>query len=67
MLFSYARAHGCAWWPVEQVVYDITSEESLQVAKKWVSELRQKGSPGMVIALAGNKLDMVSLGVRMNP
>jgi hypothetical protein len=30
------------------------------VAKKWVSELRQKGSPGMVIALAGNKLDMVS-------
>lgn len=44
-----------------QVVYDITSEESLQVAKKWVGELRQKGSPGMVIALAGNKLDMVSL------
>ena len=37
---------------------DITSEESLTVAKKWVSELRQKGSPGMVIALAGNKLDM---------
>ena len=40
------------------VVYDITSEESLMVAKKWVGELRQKGSPGMVIALAGNKLDM---------
>ena len=40
------------------VVYDITSEESLQVAKKWVAELRQKGSAGMVIALAGNKLDM---------
>ena len=49
------------------MVYDITSEESLQVAKKWVSELRQKGSPGMVIALAGNKLDMVSHSVRMHP
>lgn len=53
--------------PLAQVVYDITSEESLQVAKKWVSELRQKGSPGMVIALAGNKLDMVSLYLRPPP
>lgn len=40
------------------VVYDITVAESLLVAQKWVRELRAKGAPDMVIALAGNKLDL---------
>lgn len=67
MLSQVAWNHKCTARSLAQVVYDITSEESLQVAKKWVSELRQKGSPGMVIALAGNKLDMVSLSIRILP
>ena len=67
MLYQVVWNHSCTAWSLAQVVYDITSEESLQVAKKWVSELRQKGSKGMVIALAGNKLDMVSVSIRISP
>ena len=40
------------------VADDITSEESLSRAKAWVSELQVLGSPGIVIALAGNKMDL---------
>ena len=39
------------------VVYDITSLESFQRAKSWVKELQMQGSPDVVIALAGNKID----------
>jgi small GTP-binding protein len=39
------------------VVYDITSGESFQRAKQWVKELQRQGSPDVVIALAGNKVD----------
>ena len=41
------------------VVYDITSMESFERAKDWVKELQRQGNPNVVIALAGNKLDMV--------
>jgi len=39
------------------VVYDITSVSSFNRAKTWVKELQRQGSPEVVIALAGNKLD----------
>ncbi len=41
------------------VVYDITKAASLEKAKGWVKELQRQASAGIVIALAGNKLDLV--------
>lgn len=41
-------------------MYDITSQQSFERAKSWVSELQQSGSANMVIALAGNKADLSS-------
>jgi len=40
------------------VVYDITSYDSFDRAKKWVKELQRQGNPNIVIALAGNKVDL---------
>ncbi|KXT06506.1 hypothetical protein AC578_6059 [Pseudocercospora eumusae] len=40
------------------VVYDITKPSSLTKAKHWVAELQRQASPGIVIALVGNKLDL---------
>ncbi len=42
------------------VVYDITKPTSLVKAKHWVAELQRQASPGIVIALVGNKLDLAS-------
>ncbi|KAG0642512.1 rab family protein [Tuber brumale] len=42
------------------VVYDITKPTSLTKAKHWVSELQRQASPGIVIALVGNKLDLAA-------
>lgn len=39
------------------VVYDLTKPTSLVKAKHWVAELQRQSSPGIVIALVGNKLD----------
>jgi small GTP-binding protein len=41
------------------VVYDITKASSLEKAKSWVKELQRQANPNIVIALAGNKLDLV--------
>ncbi|KAM6498246.1 GTP-binding protein ypt5 [Amanita muscaria] len=41
------------------VVYDITKAASLQKAKSWVKELQRQANPKIVIALAGNKVDLV--------
>eukprot|EP01115_Flamella_aegyptia_P010809 TRINITY_DN485_c0_g1_i1.p1 TRINITY_DN485_c0_g1~~TRINITY_DN485_c0_g1_i1.p1 ORF type:complete len:161 (+),score=28.39 TRINITY_DN485_c0_g1_i1:154-636(+) len=41
------------------VVYDITSKESFDRAVNWVKELQRQGNPNIVIALTGNKLDLV--------
>jgi len=41
------------------VVYDITKASSLEKAKAWVKELQRQASPNIVIALVGNKLDLV--------
>eukprot|EP00299_Pterocystis_sp_00344_P016764 c840_g1_i1.p1 GENE.c840_g1_i1~~c840_g1_i1.p1 ORF type:complete len:199 (-),score=28.50 c840_g1_i1:60-629(-) len=40
------------------IVYDITRKESFQTLKNWVKELQTLGPEHIVIALAGNKLDM---------
>ncbi|KAL2607479.1 hypothetical protein R1flu_026052 [Riccia fluitans] len=40
------------------VVYDITSPDSFQRAQFWVKELQKHGSPGIVMALVGNKADL---------
>ncbi len=44
------------------VVYDLTKPTSLVKAKHWVAELQRQASPGIVIALVGNKLDLCSEG-----
>ena len=44
------------------VVYDITKPTSLTKAKHWVAELQRQASPGIVIALVGNKLDLANEG-----
>jgi Ras-related protein Rab-5C len=43
------------------VVYDITKPTSLTKAKHWVAELQRQASPGIVIALVGNKLDLAGV------
>lgn len=40
------------------VVYDLTKPSSLVKARHWVAELQRQASPGIVIALCGNKLDL---------
>ncbi|XP_022715431.1 ras-related protein RABF2a-like isoform X2 [Durio zibethinus] len=41
------------------IVYDITNQASFERAKKWVQELQAQGNPNMVMALAGNKADVL--------
>lgn len=45
--------------PAAIVVYDITAKNSLNRAKSWVHELQKQGDNNIIIAIAGNKLDMV--------
>jgi small GTP-binding protein len=40
------------------VVFDLTSQESFTGAKSWVKELQRRGDANVVIALAGNKVDV---------
>ncbi|AAW46780.1 GTPase, putative [Cryptococcus deneoformans JEC21] len=42
------------------VVYDVTKSASLEKAKAWVKELQRQANANIVIALVGNKLDLVS-------
>ncbi|KAL0637564.1 GTP-binding protein of the rab/ypt [Maublancomyces gigas] len=51
----YYRNANCA-----VVVYDITQASSLDKAKAWVKELQRQANENIVIALAGNKLDLAS-------
>ena len=41
------------------IVYDITSKESFDDTNIWLQELLEKGPPKIIIALVGNKLDLV--------
>ncbi|OWM89912.1 ras-related protein RHN1-like isoform X2 [Punica granatum] len=40
------------------VVYDITSMDSFQKAKKWVQELQRQGNPKLIMFLVANKADL---------
>lgn len=40
------------------VVYDITDAESFNKVKSWVKELRKIVGPDIIIAIAGNKIDL---------
>ncbi|KAK4756972.1 hypothetical protein SAY87_007099 [Trapa incisa] len=40
------------------VVYDITSMDSFQKAKKWIQELQRQGNPKLIIFLVANKADL---------
>ena len=42
------------------VIYDITKASSFEKAKSWVKELQRQANPNIVIALVGNKLDLVT-------
>ena len=42
------------------VVYDISNKETFHKAQTWVKELQRQASPNIVIALAGNKLDLAN-------
>ena len=42
------------------VVFDLLSQESLARAQSWVRELRAQADDGIIIALVGNKLDLVN-------
>ncbi|KAF5472106.1 hypothetical protein F2P56_008846 [Juglans regia] len=43
------------------IVYDITNQASFERSKKWVQELKAQGNPNMVMALAGNKADLLDM------
>jgi Ras-related protein Rab-5C len=49
------------------VVYDITKPSSLTKAQHWVAELQRQASPGIVIALVGNKLDLAASSAAAAP
>merc|ERR1712000_195293 len=51
----YYRNANCA-----VVVYDITQASSLDKAKSWVKELQRQANENIIIALAGNKVDVVN-------
>ncbi|XP_077997937.1 ras-related protein Rab5-like [Glandiceps talaboti] len=42
------------------VVYDITKTDSFSRARMWINELHRHASPDIVIALAGNKSDLIN-------
>ena len=43
------------------IVYDISRGATFKIVKEWVSELREKASPQIILAIAGNKCDLEDL------
>ncbi|XP_009397620.2 ras-related protein RABF1-like [Musa acuminata AAA Group] len=43
---------------VAVVVYDITSPDTFKKAQYWVKELQKHATPGIIMALVGNKADL---------
>ncbi|KAI7982057.1 Ras-related protein RABF1 [Camellia lanceoleosa] len=43
---------------VSVIVYDITNPDSFNKAQYWVKEQQKHGSPDIVMALVGNKVDL---------
>ena len=54
MCFTYYQPHASI------VVYDITQRRSFEQAKELVDECAQQASPGVFVALVGNKTDLES-------
>ena len=48
-------------------MYDVTKAASLDKAKSWVKELQRQANPNIVIALAGNKVDLVASSTPSTP
>ena len=42
------------------LVYDITKPSSFDTMVRWVEELKVRGPPNIVLAFAGNKLDLAA-------
>ncbi|CDU24466.1 probable VPS21-Rab5-like GTPase involved in vacuolar protein sorting [Sporisorium scitamineum] len=42
------------------VIYDVTKASSFEKAKSWVKELQRQANPNIVIALIGNKIDLLN-------
>jgi len=40
------------------IVYDITKQSSFETMTRWVEELKQRAPPNIVLAIAGNKIDL---------
>merc|ERR1712072_64859 len=40
------------------VVFDVTSEASLEKARSWIRELQRQADPNILLVLAGNKADL---------
>jgi|AntAceMinimDraft_11_1070367.scaffolds.fasta_scaffold16059_3 Ras-related protein Rab-5C len=40
------------------IVYDVTNKDSLNKAREWIKEVRNKGEPNVIIVLFGNKMDV---------
>ncbi|SNX82297.1 probable VPS21 - Rab5-like GTPase involved in vacuolar protein sorting [Melanopsichium pennsylvanicum] len=42
------------------IIYDVTKASSFEKAKSWVKELQRQANPNIVIALVGNKIDLLN-------
>lgn len=42
------------------VIYDVTKASSFEKAKSWIKELQRQANPNIVIALVGNKIDLLN-------
>lgn len=49
------------------VVYDVTKAGSFEKAKNWVKELQRQANPNIVIALVGNKIDLLEAEAHAEP
>lgn len=42
------------------IVFDVTSDKSFEEVQRWLSDLKEGGPPHVIIAMAGNKCDLVN-------
>ena len=58
--FDELSALWCRRCQASIVVYDTTNVESFSRVKRWIQELQSNISPGIFIALVGNKNDLAN-------
>ena len=49
------------------MIYDVTKASSFEKAKSWVKELQRQANPNIVIALVGNKIDLLNESSSTSP